>query len=169
MRFGYACPAGHEVVATFPTGAAPDDVLCSEHGYVSSRVYEAFYTQEDRRGMSASKPGKPGWSWALGAPMPTSRAEMRAIEKTQGIEFVTPSEARADAAKLREGKNLDEPVKPEKGYLAREVAKRGIRFDRSLTPPRTLTREESERKLKAERPDWTSAGVKDLGTPKLPA
>jgi len=60
---------------------------------------------------------------------------------------VSRSEALADAAKLREGKLLDEPPKLEKGYLAKEVARRGIRFDRSLTPPRALTREESERKL----------------------
>ncbi len=108
------------------------------------------------------------WSWTLGAPRPKSRTEARIIEKTRGIEFVSPREALADAAKLRAGKNLDEPPKMEKGYLAREVAKRGIRFDRSLTPPRPLTREEAERKLKAERPDWKPAEAQDLAATKLP-
>lgn len=169
MRFGYGCPQGHEIEEAFPTGGAPDRIRCNEHQVYAVRVFDVFHMQEDRRGMSSSTPGKPGWSWALGAPMPTSRAEMRAIEKTQGIEFITPSEARADVQKLKEGKNLDEPRKLEKGYLAKEVAKRGIRFDRSLTPPTPLTRDQAERQLKAEQPDWSPSGVKDLGTPKLPA
>jgi hypothetical protein len=109
---------------------------------------------------------RPDWSWTLGGPAPQSRSEQRAIEKAQGIEFVTKAEALADAAKLREGKNLDEPPKLEKGYLAREVAKRGIRFDRSLTPPRALTREESERKLKDR--GWADAEATDVGKTKVP-
>ena len=86
-----------------------------------------------------------------------------------GIEFVSPAEARADAAKLRAGESLDKPQPREKGWLAREVAKRGIRFDRSITGPRPLTREESERKLKAERPEWSDPQAPeaiDLGATK---
>jgi hypothetical protein len=77
-----------------------------------------------------------------------------------GIEFVSRSEALADAQRLREGKDLSPPPKLEKGYLAREVAKRGIRFDRSLSPPRILNREEAERKLKVEQPDWQPSEAK---------
>jgi hypothetical protein len=133
-------------------------------------VFEAPYFVEDRRRMAAptSNAPRPDWSWALGGPRPQSRAEMRTLEKSMGIEFVTPSEARADAVRLREGKDLSPPPKLEKGYLAREVAKRGLRFDRSLTPPRPLTREESERKLKAERPDWNPAEAKVASPEKVP-
>jgi hypothetical protein len=94
------------------------------------------------------------------------------VEKAMGIEFISPAEAKADAAKLRSGKNLDEPPKLEKGYLAREVAKRGIRFDRSLTPQPTLNREQAERKLRDTRPDWGDSHgseATDLAAPKLPA
>lgn len=180
MRFGFACPEEHELVHEFRIGEAPLLISCAEHGFSAPRVFESFYTQEDRRGMAAAAPRvnapRPDWSWALGAPMPTSRAEMRAIEKARGIEFVTPAEARADAKKLREGKNLDEPPKLERGYLAKEVAKRGIRFDRSLSPPRQWTREEAERKLKAETKDaewggWDSkadAEAKVADPAKLP-
>jgi len=174
MRFGYACPFvdGHEAVEDFPIGRAPGFAPCSEHGLMSARVYDVPYFVEDRRHMRRTEPTKNAptedWSWAIGAPRPKSRSEARAIEKALGIEFVSPAEAKADAQKLREGKNLDEPPKPEKGYLAKEVAKRGIRFDRSLTPPRPLTREESERKLKAERPDWNPAEAKEVAPAKLP-
>lgn len=159
VRFGYRCPftGGHEAVETFPIGQAPSFAPCSEHGLLGPRVFDVPYTQEDRRHMRGA-PTKNAptedWSWSIGAPKPKSRSEARIIEKTRGIEFVSPAEAKADAAKLRAGKNLDEPQKLERGYLAKEVAKRGIRFDRSLTPPRPRTREESERKLAAER-DWT--------------
>lgn len=173
MRFGYACPKGHEVVEMFPVGTAPDMVPCSEHRVIATRVIDVPYFVEDRRHMKTTAPTANAptedWSWTIGAPRPKSRAEARAIEKTMGIEFISPREAKADAAKLRSGQNLDTPVKPEKGYLAREIAKRGIRFDRSLTPQTQLTREQAERKLKAERPDWKPDGVKDLGAPKLPA
>ncbi len=159
MRYGYACPHGHEVVESFPIGTAPHDVPCSEHDERAVRVFDVPYFEEDRRRLRPPTPNapRPDWSWSLGAPAPQTRAEQRAIEKTHGIEFVSRAEALADAQKLREGKNLDEPPKLEKGWLAREVAKRGIRFDRSLEPPRPLTREESERKLQAER-DWTPSG-----------
>jgi hypothetical protein len=173
VRFGYACPLGHELIEHFAVGKAPETVGCDEHGLICSRVIDVPYFVEDRRHMKTTAPTPHAptedWSWTIGAPRPKSRSEARAIEKALGIEFVSPAEAKADAAKLRAGKNLDEPVKPEKGYLAREVAKRGIRFDRSLSPPRMLNREEAERKLKAEKPDWSPSGVKDLGTPKLPA
>lgn len=172
MRFGFACPGGHEVIETFAAGHAPDTVQCDEHGTTAPRVFDVPYFVEDRRHMksTAPTPNAPteDWSWTIGGPRPKSRSEARAIEKTLGIEFVSPSEARADAARLRSGRNLDEPVKPEKGYLAKEVARRGIKFDRSLSPPRMLNREESERKLKAERPDWKPAEAKDLAVPKLP-
>ncbi len=167
MRFGFLCAEGHELVESFPVGGAPRDVFCPEHGLRAARVFEAPNFQEDRRRLRAPTPHapRPDWSWSLGAPAPQSRSEMRAIEKAQGIEFVTPAEARADVAKLREGKNLDEPPKLEKGYLAREIAKRGVRFDRSLTPPRALTREESERKL-ADR-GWSDAEATDVGKTKV--
>jgi hypothetical protein len=172
MRFGFDCPQGHEIIETFSVGQAPDDVLCPAHGSRARRVFDVPYHVEDRRHMTSSiktvNAPTEDWSWAIGGPRPRSRSEMRIIEKTKGIEFVSPAEAKADAAKLRAGKNLDEPVKLEKGYLSREVAKRGVRFDRSLTPPTPLTREQSERKLKAERPDWNPSGVKDIGAPKLP-
>ena len=137
---------------------------------MSPRIFDAPHFQEDRLRMRqpTRNAPRPDWSWSLGGPMPQSRSERRAIEKAQGIEFVTPAEARADVQRLREGKNLDEPTKLEKGYLAKEVARRGIRFDRSLTPPRALTREESERKLKAEQPDWNPAEAKEASPAKLP-
>lgn len=173
MRFGYGCPHGHEILTVYPVGQAPDTVQCEEHGTTAARVIDVPYHVEDRRHMKRTVPTANAptedWSWTIGGPRPKSRAEARAIEKTMGIEFVSPAEAKADAAKLRSGKNLDEPVKSEKGYLAKEIAKRGIRFDRSLTPPTPLTREQAERKLKAEQPDWSPSGVKDLGAPKLPA
>ncbi len=159
MRFGFRCPLDHEVIDEFTIGQAPPTVLCVEHGVQATRVFDVPQFTEDRRRMRQPTPHapRPDWSWSLGAPAPQSRAEMRAIEKAQGIEFVTRDEARRDVEKLRAGKNLDEPKKLEKGWLAKEVAKRGIRFDRSLEPPRPLTREESERKLAAER-DWTPSG-----------
>lgn len=173
MRFGFRCPHGEEIIADYPVGGAPDEMLCLDHSERAPRVFDVPYIQEDRRHMRSTAPTKNAptedWSWSIGGPRPKSRSEARAIEKSMNIEFVSPAEAKADAAKLRAGKNLDEPVKLEKGYLAREVAKRGIRFDRSLTPPRPLTREESERKLKAERPDWSPEGAKDLSATKLPA
>ena len=170
MRFGYACAEGHEIEWAFPAGKAPAAVSCSDHGEHAARVFEAPHFTEDRRRMAAptSNAPRPDWSWALGGPRPQSRAEMRTLEKSMGIEFVTPSEARADVVRLREGKDLSPPPKLEKGYLAREVAKRGLRFDRSLTPPRPLTREESERKLKAERPDWNPAEAKVASPEKVP-
>lgn len=174
VRFGYCCPRGHEIVEAHPIGQAPNGIFCTDHQIHATRVFEVPYYQEDRRGQSQPKqPNAPSddWSWTLGGPRPKSRAEMKAIEKTMGIEFITPAEARADAQKLREGKNLDEPTKPEKGYLAKEVAKRGIRFDRSLSQPQQLTREQSERKLEAER-GWTSSvesEAKTVSTDKLPA
>jgi hypothetical protein len=58
-------------------------------------------------------------------------------------------------------------VKPEKGYLAKEVARRGIRFDRSLTPQPTLTREQAERKLADTRPDWKPDEAKVADPAKL--
>jgi len=79
---------------------------------------------------------------------------------------VTKAEALADAAKLREGKDLSPPPKLEKGYLAKEVAKRGLRFDRSLTPPAVLTREQSERKL-ADR-GWVEGEAKVANPEKVP-
>jgi hypothetical protein len=168
VRFGFGCPGGHEIVESFPVGGAPRDVFCAEHNLRAVRVFEAPYYQEDRRRMCAPTPHapRPDWSWTLGGPAPQSRSEQRAIEKAQGIEFVTKAEALADAAKLREGKDLSPSPKLEKGYLAKEVAKRGLRFDRSLTPPRALTREESERKLKDL--GWDDGGVKDLGATKVP-
>jgi hypothetical protein len=172
MRFGFACPRGHEVIETFPIGEAPRDVACPDHGVSAARVFDVPYFTEDRRHMKRTVPTANAptedWSWTIGGPRPKSRSEARAVEKAMNIEFVSPAEARADAAKLRSGQNLDTPVKPEPGYLKREIAKRGIRFDRSLSPPRMLNREESERKLKAERPDWSPDGVKDLSAPKLP-
>lgn len=109
------------------------------------------------------------WSWSIGGPRPKSRSEARIIEKTRGIEFISPAEAKADAAKLRSGKNLDEPKKLEKGWLAKEVASRGIRFDRSLTPQPVLNREQSERKLADTRPDWKQSEAKEANPAKLPA
>ena len=147
---------------------------CRMCSHSLERAIGDFQFTEDRRRMRPPTPHapRPDWSWTLGAPAPQSRAEARAIEKTMGIEFVSRSEALADAQKLREGKDLSPPPKLEKGYLAKEVAKRGIRFDRSLTPPRPFTREEAERKLKAERPDWSpsdhASEATDLGTPKVP-
>jgi hypothetical protein len=172
MRFGFGCRAGHEIILDFPVGKAPDSLFCSDHDESAFRVFEVPHFVEDRRHMrGAPTPNAPteDWSWSIGGPKPKSRSEARAIEKAMGIEFISPAEAKADAQKLREGKNLDEPPKLEKGYLAKEVAKRGIRFDRSLSAPRPLTREESERKLKAERPDWSDSGVKDLSLPKIAA
>lgn len=166
MRFGYACPHGHEIITEFPIGKAAPDIECDKHHSNAVRVFDAPSIQEDRRGMA----GGSGWSWALGQPAPQSRSEMRVIEKSRGIEFVTKAEARADAQRLREGKNLDEPTKLPKGYLAKEIAKRNIRFDRSGSAPRALTREESERKLEAER-GWDSvanAEAKVVAPEKLP-
>ena len=149
MRFGYGCPEGHEIIETFPVGQAVDSVVCAEHNAVAMRVFDVPYTVEDRRHMKSTAPTANAptedWSWTIGGPRPKSRSEVRAIEKTMGIEFVSPAEAKADAAKLRSGKNLDEPPKLEKGYLAKEVAKRGIRFDRSLTLQPVLNREQAER------------------------
>jgi hypothetical protein len=171
MRFGFRC-VDHEIIEAFPVGGAPDTVFCDEHGMSAARVFDVPYMQEDRRHMRSAAPTKNAptedWSWAIGGPRPKSRSEMRIIEKTKGIEFISPAEAKADAAKLRAGKNLDEPVKPDKGYLAKEVAKRGIRFDRSLTPQPILNREQSERKLKAERPDWKPSEAKEATPAKLP-
>jgi hypothetical protein len=174
MRFGYGCPHGHEIVENFPIGKAPDSILCHDHDLEEApRVFDVPYFVEDRlrmRPVTANNPN-PEWSWTLGGPAPQSRAERRLLEKVKGIEFVTPSEAKADAAKLRSGKNLDEPKKLEKGYLAKEIAKRGIRFDRSLSQPQQLTREQSERKLEAER-GWGStedAQAKVVSADKLPA
>ena len=173
MRFGFACPECDEIVLDFPIGRAPQAVSCANHGSYATRVFDVPHFSEDRRHMASAKPHapRPDWSWALGQRRPQSRAEMRAIEKSQGIEFITPAEAKADVEKLRAGKNLDEPPKLEKGYLAKEVAKRGLRFDRSLSAPRPLTREESERKLKAERPDWDAraeAEAKVASPAKMP-
>jgi hypothetical protein len=96
--------------------------------------------------------------------MPDSRAARKRIERERGIEFVTPSEAKADAQKLREGKNLWEAPKLEKGWLAKEVRKRGIRFDRSVTPAPLPTQEQVDRKL-ADR-GWSEA---EAVTVKKPA
>ena len=171
MRFGYACAEGHEIEWAFPAGKAPAAVSCSDHGEHAARVFEAPYFVEDRRRMAAptSNAPRPDWSWALGAPMPQTRSEMRAVEKMQGIEFVTRDEARRDVEKLRSGKNLDEPVKPEKGYVAREFAKRGIKIrDSAASPARQWTREESERKLAAER-GWDANAEATVATPtKVP-
>jgi len=177
MRFGFRCPEGdHEIITLFSVGQAPDQFFCIDHAVFAKRVFDVPYTVEDRRHMktTAPTPNAPteDWSWTIGGPRPKSRSEMRAIEKTLGIEYVSPAEAKADAAKLRSGKNLDEPPKLEKGYLAKEVAKRGIRFDRSLTPQPILNREQAERKLKDTRPDWGDkhgTQAQDLGAPKLPA
>jgi hypothetical protein len=167
VRFGFLCSEGHEIVESFLVGKAPRDVFCPEHGLRAARIFEAPIFQEDRRRMRAPTPHapRPDWSWSLGGPAPQSRSEQRAIEKAQGIEFVTKDEALADAAKLREGKDLSPPPKLEKGYLAKEVAKRGIRFDRSLTQPRMLTREESERKL-ADR-GWVEGEAKVADPAKI--
>src|ERR1700677_1699032 len=157
MRFGFGCPLGHEVIETFSVGQAPESVQCEEHGTTAMRIFDVPYHVEDRRHMKTTAPTKNAptedWSWTIGGPRPKSRSEVRAIEKTMGIEFVSPAEAKADAAKLRSGENLDAPPKLEKGYLAKEVAKRGIRFDRSLTPQPILNREQAERKLRDTRPD----------------
>jgi hypothetical protein len=157
-------------VLDFPIGKAPDAISCAYHGESARRVFDVPHFTEDRRHMARPTPHAPApdWSWSLGARRPQSRSEMRAIEKAQGIEFVTPAEAKADLEKIRAGKMLDEPPALEKGYLAKEVAKRGIRFDRSLSAPRPLTREESERKLKAERPDWNPAEAKVANPAKSP-
>jgi hypothetical protein len=176
MRFGFGCPQGHEVIEQFSVGHAPDAIVCPDHGFAAARVFDVPYMQEDRRHMRSAAPTQNAptedWSWSLGGPRPKSRSEMRILEKSRGIEFVSPQEARADAAKLRAGKNLDEPVRPEKGYLAKEIARRGIRFDRSLTPQPTLTREQAERKLADTRPDWGDSHgseAKDVSSEKVSA
>jgi putative FmdB family regulatory protein len=135
---------------------------CRMCSHSLARAVQDFQFTEDRRRMRppTRNAPRPDWSWTLGAPAPQSRAEARTIEKTMGIEFVSRSEALADAQRLREGKDLSPPPKLEKGYLAKEVARRGIRFDRSLSPPRILNREEAERKLKAEQPDWHPSEAK---------
>jgi hypothetical protein len=170
MRFGFRC-VDHEIIEEFRVGQCPDSVQCEEHGVTAARVFDVPYTVEDRRHMrgapTAHAPTE-DWSWSLGEPRPKSRSEMRILEKTRGIEFVSPMEAKADAAKLRSGKNLDEPAKLEKGWLAKEIANRGIRFDRSLTPQPVLNREQAERKLADTRPDWKPSEAKDVGAPKLP-
>jgi hypothetical protein len=173
MRFGYRCLEGdHEIIGTFPVGGAPDVMFCPDHVGPCARVFDVPYTVEDRRHMKSTAPTANAptedWSWSLGGPRPKSRSEMRILEKSRGIEFVSPMEARADAAKLRSGKNLDEPAKLEKGWLAKEIANRGIRFDRSLTPQPVLNREQAERKLADTRPDWKPSEAKDVGAPKLP-
>jgi hypothetical protein len=160
MRYGFACALRHEihgeVEETFPIGHAPDSVPCW-CGSEARRVFEAPHFVEDRRRFVKGSRNAPAenWSWSLGTRMPESRQEMRRVEKERGIEFVTPAEARADAQRLREGKDLAPPPKLEKGWLAKEVAKRGLKIrDSAASPARVLTREESERKLAAERPDW---------------
>jgi hypothetical protein len=171
MRFGFGCPLGHEVIETFSVGQAPESVQCEQHGTTAMRVFDVPYTVEDRRHMKTTAPTANAptedWSWTIGGPRPKSRSEMRAIEKTLGIEYISPAEAKADAAKLRSGQNLDTPPKLEKGYLAKEVAKRGIRFDRSLTPQPILNREQAERKLADTRPDWKPSEAQETPMAKL--
>ncbi len=164
-RYGYACPAGHEVVIDATMRRAPDQVVCLAHDADAPRIFEPPQFTEDRLHFRRTTPGAPSenWSWTLGAPMPTSRAERKRIERERGIEFVTPAEARADAQKLREGKNLWEPPKLEKGWLAKEVRKRGIRFDRSVSPAPLATPEAVDRKL-AER-GWNEAEAVTLKNP----
>jgi hypothetical protein len=107
--------------------------------------------QEDRsRFFRNSNPNAPtnDWSFALGCRMPQSRAERKAIEKLKGIEMVSPAEARADAEvrksldyvqHIREGGDRnaeefkDKPVKQEKGWLAKRIAEKGIRFGDAST------------------------------------
>jgi hypothetical protein len=175
VRFGYACGLNHEVFPEveehFPIGQAPDAVACW-CGSEARRVFEAPYYQEDRRRLARTPRNAPAekWSWTLGARAPQSRAEMRQIEKERGIEFVTPAEARADIAKLREGKNLEGPPKPNKGWLAKEIAKRGVKLhpaDSGGWNDAPHTREGVERKIKAER-GWNDAEAVVVSKQKIP-
>jgi hypothetical protein len=166
-RYGYDCPAGHEVILDATMRRAPDQIVCLEHDADAPRRFEPPQFTEDRLHFRRTGPGAPAenWSWTLGGPMPTSRAERKRVERERGIEFVTPSEARADAQKLRDGKDLWTAPKPEKGWLAKEVRKRGIKLhpDSSGTPARLPSREESERKI-ADR-GWNEAESVTLKNP----
>jgi hypothetical protein len=140
---------GHEIVENFPTGKAPATVHCSEHNLEAKRIFEPPIFQEDRLRFYQAKPNAPSprWSYALGQDMPESKQERRRLEKEKGIEFVSRDEK----------PSIPEPPKgPEKGWLKRAFDAKGIRLG-DYGGFRPMTREESERKLAAERPDWVES------------
>jgi hypothetical protein len=75
--------------------------------------------------------------------MPTSRADLKAVERQRNIEFVSQADAKSDpdtrktleyVEHLRSGgapispKVLDPPKPLEKGILARKLREKGVRF-----------------------------------------
>jgi len=149
MIFSYKCPTGHIVSESFSVGQAHATVQCPSHHAIASRHFGIedlpFYQEDRSRFFRNSNPGAPteNWSYSLGCPMPESRRDRKAIEKMKGIEMVSPSEARQDPKirksldylqHIREGGDRnaaefqDAPKKMEKGWLAKALAEKGVRF-----------------------------------------
>lgn len=176
-RYGFHCPfveppyaRGHDFDAYAPMGQAPPRALCPEHNALAERVFAAPQFQEDRVRFARNRnPAAPSerWSWSLGREMPETRSEQRRLERERGIELMTHEEARRArseaSAYLQHVRETGAPPpappppKPEKGWFAREVAKRGIRFGADSGGYVERSREEVDRKLRAERPDWVEA------------
>ncbi len=155
MRFGYACPLGHELIENFHCGHAPPAVICPTHQETAPRVFDVPHFVEDRLRFYQAGANAPSgrWSYALGQEMPETRAERDRLCREKGIEMVTKAEMLIPPP---------EPKKPEKGWLKREIDKRGIRFGDYAGIPQ-LTREGAERKLRDDRPEWSES---DAVTPK---
>jgi hypothetical protein len=84
-RYGYDCPAGHEVILDATMRRAPDQIVCLEHDADAPRRFEPPQFTEDRLHFRRTGPGAPAenWSWTLGGPMPTSRAGVPSREEVE--------------------------------------------------------------------------------------
>ena len=171
--YGFRCSGngGHEIIGYYPMGKAPSQEFCNHHQAYAHRTYEAPQFTEDRRRMQkCSNPAAPSdrWSWSLGQDMPETRSEQRRLEREKGIEMLTRDEARREANEAKgylEAVRSGSPPAPEqpkplpKGWLAKEVAERGIRFGSGESHGEVLTPENSDRKI-AETTEWSDQGSK---------
>ncbi len=182
MRFGYSCPAGHEIIEQHGVGKAPTSVMCHEHAHTATRVFEPPHFVEDRlRFRKTSGTPSENWSYSLGAPMPTTRAERKRIERERGIEFVSRDDVMSDpdarkshdyVAHLRAGGapidplKLDPPKPLEKGILARKLREKGVRFGADSGGFVARTPEQVERMVRDRDP--SPSGWKEHEAVKVP-
>jgi hypothetical protein len=180
VRFGYRCPAGHEIVEQHRVGQAPPTTTCYEHAHTAARVFDVPHFVEDRLRFAKASPHAPSerWSYALGREMPETRQERRRIEKERGIEFVTKADVYNDpetrksldyVAHLRSGgapippKELDPPKPLPKGILARKLREKGVRFGADSGGFVLRTPEQVERQIRDHAPEWSE---REAVTPK---
>ncbi len=89
------CPncGDREIVARMSEAA--HYMPCPGCGRPRPQVFHAPQFTEDRLAQWKGPQGN-GWSTALGAPMPSSRAERDRLAKERGVEFCTVADLRAD-------------------------------------------------------------------------